>query len=311
LLFLTAFFLPLQKSMKVVGFSFIKNAVEFDYPIVEAISSILPLCDEFVVAVGNSSDKTRELIESIDQKKIKIIDTIWNDNLREGGKVLADETNKALNAIDDDTTWCFYIQGDEVIHEKYLPAIEKAMKEYENDEKVEGLLFNYTHFYGSYDFIGASRRWYRREIRIIRKNKNIFSYKDAQGFRMKTSNEDTIGRKLNVRLINATVYHYGWVKNPFFQQKKQEYFNRLWHDEQWMEKNVAKVEEFDYSKIDALKRFTGSHPQVMKARIERVNWSFDFDPTKKHFSLKQRFLSWFESVFHIRLFEYKNYRIIK
>ena len=41
--------------MKVTGFTFIRNAVINDYPIAEAINSILPLCDEVVVALGNST----------------------------------------------------------------------------------------------------------------------------------------------------------------------------------------------------------------------------------------------------------------
>ncbi|MBM3912615.1 MAG: glycosyltransferase family 2 protein, partial [Sphingomonadales bacterium] len=44
--------------MKVSGFTFIRNAVLLDYPILEAIRSILPLCDEIVVAVGKSEDET-------------------------------------------------------------------------------------------------------------------------------------------------------------------------------------------------------------------------------------------------------------
>ena len=42
--------------MKVCGFTFIRNAEKFDFPIVEAINSILPLCDCFVVAVGDSDE---------------------------------------------------------------------------------------------------------------------------------------------------------------------------------------------------------------------------------------------------------------
>src|SRR6187402_2499334 len=114
--------------MKVAGFTFIRNAVKNDYPIVEAITSILPICDEFIVAVGNSEDATEELIQAIGSPKIKIIHTTWDDTLREGGRVLAVETDKAMDAISSDTDWCFYIQGDEVIHEQYLPAIKSAME---------------------------------------------------------------------------------------------------------------------------------------------------------------------------------------
>jgi len=50
--------------MKVSGFTFVRNAIRYDYPVVEAIQSILPLCTELVVAVGNSDDDTLQLIRS-------------------------------------------------------------------------------------------------------------------------------------------------------------------------------------------------------------------------------------------------------
>jgi len=185
--------------MKVTGFSFIRNAIKYDYPIVEAIKSILPICDDFVVAVGKSEDNTLELIKNIDPSKIRIIETVWDDSLREGGKVLAVETNKAFQAIRDDSDWTFYIQGDEVMHEKYLPVVKSAMEKYLHNKRVDGLLFNYTHFYGSYDYVGASPRWYSNEIRVIRNNKSIYSFRDAQGFR-KGYNE-----KLKVKAIDAYI----------------------------------------------------------------------------------------------------------
>lgn len=289
--------------MKVSGFTFIRNAIKFDYPIVEAISSILPLCDEVVVAVGKSDDETRNLIENIGSNKIKIIDTVWDDTLREGGRVLAVETDKAFDALSADSDWAFYIQGDEVLHEKYIPAIKEGMERWLNDDNVEGLLFNYQHFYGSYDFIGDSRRWYRREVRVIRNDKSIRSYRDAQGFRKN-------GRPLNVKHIEATMYHYGWVKPPEAQQAKQQSFNKLWHSDDWVEKKIPKVESFDYSNIDSLKHFTGTHPEIMKKRISALNWDFTFDPSKKKLPLKSRFLHSIEEITGWRPGEYRNYKII-
>ena len=127
--------------MKVTGFSFIKNAVLFDYPIKESLLSILPLCDEIVVAVGDCTDGTRELVASIHPTKIKIIDTVWDNTLKIGGVVLADETNKAFKAISSDSDWCFYIQGDEVFHEQDLALVRAAMLKYKDDTRIDGLLF--------------------------------------------------------------------------------------------------------------------------------------------------------------------------
>ena len=188
--------------MKVAGFTFVRNAIKYDYPIIEAIQSILPICDLLVVAVGDSEDGTLALIQSIDNPKIKIIETVWDDSLREGGRVLAVETDKAFAAIPDDYDWAFYIQGDEVVHEADLPKIKSAMEEHLNHPNVDGLLFKYRHFFGSYDYIGDSLRWYPHEIRVVRKKKSIYSYRDAQGFR---KGED---QKLNVVPIDAYIHHY-------------------------------------------------------------------------------------------------------
>lgn len=289
--------------MKVCGFTIIRNAIKFDYPVVEAINSILPICDKFIVAVGQSDDDTLELIQKINSPKIEIVSSVWDDNLREGGQVLAIETNKAFDAIPEDYDWCFYIQSDEVVHEKHLPSIKKAMETWKDNANVEGLLFNYTHFYGSYDFIGTSRWWYRKEIRIIRNDKRIRSYKDAQGFRKN-------GKKLKVKPIDASIYHYGWVKHPKHQQAKQESFNKMWHDDQWMTKNIQPVDEFDYSKISLLEKFEATHPKIMQLRINNINWQFSFDPTKAKFSLKMRILHYIEKKINYRIGEYRNYRII-
>lgn len=270
--------------MKVTGFTFIRNGVKLDYPIVEAIQSILPICDDFIVAVGNSEDDTLGLIQAIDPSKIRIIETIWDDSLRENGAVLAVETNKAFQAIESDSDWAFYIQGDEVIHEQYLPIIKSAMERFKDDKKVDGLLFHYRHFYGSYDYVGASNSWYKDEIRVIKNDKSIYSFKDAQGFR-KGDNE-----KLNVIGIPAYVNHYGWVKDPRAMQQKQESFHKLWHNDEWLDKNVDKVEAFEYEKhVSELKRFTESHPKVMEERLKRVNWKFDFDISMSKRSMKDRF----------------------
>jgi glycosyltransferase involved in cell wall biosynthesis len=290
--------------MKVSGFTIIRNAITYDYPIVEAITSILPVCDEVIVALGNSDDATADLIKNISSPKIKIIHTIWDDSLREGGRVLAVETDKALAAIAQDSDWAFYIQGDEVIHEKYLPAIKEAMERWKDDNRVEGLLFNYQHFYGSYDYIGDSRRWYRREVRVIRNIPGMQSFRDAQGFRLN-------GKLLRVKPIDATMYHYGWVKPPDKQSAKQIVFNRYWHSDEWVDCNVPKSAAFNYSGIDSLAHFQDSHPQVMKRRIDACNWEFTFDPTQKKFSLLARFLHFVEKKTGYRIGEYKNFSLLR
>lgn len=269
--------------------------------------SILPVCDKFIVAVGDCDDGTRELIESIDSDKIEIIDTIWDPALREKGRVLASETNKAFDAIPDEYDWCFYIQGDEVVHEKYLPEIEHSMKKYLDIKEIDGLIMHYTHFYGTYDYYADSRRWYRSEIRIIKNNKEIRSWNDAQGFRWKNA------KKLTGFFINATMYHYGWVRPPKLMKDKLEGSKQYWSVNSKHIKTIEQEsQEFKYEDgIDSLELFGEDHPKVMQARINDLNWHPKLSTKKKKFNARYFTLYWFEKIFNYRPFENKHFIELK
>lgn len=289
--------------MKIAGFTIIRNAVLNDYPIVEAIASILPVVDLMIVAVGESEDDTLQLIEGIPSDKIRIVKTKWDPKAKKGGEVLAIETDKAFQHVPEEYDWAFYIQGDEVVHEQYHATIRKAAERFKEDKRVEGLLFNYLHFYGTYDYVGDSRRWYHKEVRIIRNNKTIRSYKDAQGFRRN-------GQKLNVKQIDAFIYHYGWVKSPQQMQAKKRHIIQYWSEQQQEAEKLQEQDFFDFNDFDSLERFGGTHPNVMLPRIASRNWQVNLDVSRKRFSLKGRILYWFEKKTGIRLFDFRNYRSI-
>lgn len=290
--------------MKVSGFTIIKNAIINGYPIVEAITSILPVVDEMIVLVGDCEDDTVKLIEGIGNPKIKIHYSIWDKSLRKGGTVLAMETDKAFKLIDPDSTWAFYIQADEVIHEKYYGAIRKGCEQYKDDQRVQGLLFKYLHFYGTYDYVGDSRKWYNKEIRIIRNDKSIQSYKDAQGFRVGKT-------KLNVKPIDAYVYHYGWVKSPEQMMKKSKNMGLLWHTDEEAEFFLKLPDYFDYNDFDSIAKFTETHPSVMQKKVSARTWDVDLDITKKKLSFSKYILYYIEKLSGLRLFDFRNYKIIR
>jgi hypothetical protein len=289
--------------MRICGFTIVRNAVRYDYPITEAIRSILPLCDQVLVAVGKSEDNTLQLIQSLEDPKIRILESEWDLSLREGGKVLAQETNKAMDAIEGHYDWLFYIQADEVVHEEDLDRIYQAMKRYVSDPRVEGLRFRYLHFYGSYDYVAVAKKWYKYEVRIIRQDPEIRSYRDAQGFRKK-------GSKLLVRDSGGRIFHYGWVRPPEIQKQKAIEVSRFWHDDAWIEKHIV-PDPTPYKGEELLERFQGTHPKVMAKRIASANWTFHYDPKQARVPWKYRLLYWLEKHTGIRPFEYRNYRLLE
>jgi len=298
--------------MTLSGFSYIRNGFEYGYPFLESIQSILSICDEFVIAVGDSKDGTREAIENLKSPKIKIIDTAWDENLRKGGKIFAQQANIAADHISGD--WGLHLQADEVIHENDLYKIREAILKYQEDKRVEGLLFKFINFWGNYDYIGTTRRWHRYEVRVIRNLKTIRAYKDSQGFR-KYSNAGAYennekGEKLRVKKVEVTIYHYNFVRNPELMKKKADYFHRFWHDDDWLKENISREEEFDFDKIDELKLFKGTHPKVMQERIKQQKLEFEYDRSKARFSLKDKILYGIEKLTGWRIGEYKNYKLI-
>lgn len=296
--------------MKISGFTMVKNAVKLYYPIKESILSVLPMVDEFVVALGNcdADDNTRTEIESIKSDKIKIIDTVWNLEKYPNGTENAHQTDIAKEACSGD--WLFYLQADEVMHEKYLPVIEKRCKELYKDEEVEGLLFDYVHFWGDYKHYQVAHGWYPKEIRIIRNHPDIHSWGSAQsfrripGFNYKNYRQRENTYKLKVAESGAKMYHYGWVRPPKLMQNKRKALHTIHKGKKIAETSYkGQNTDFDYGPLEKCKKFTGSHPEVMQERVKQMNWQdklrksgpYPSGQTKfKHEKLKYRIASFIE-----------------
>lgn len=282
----------------------VRDAVRLRYPIAEAIRSILPLCDEFVVAVGEGQDGTLERIQAIGDPKIKILHSQWDPAHFVHGAINAVQTNLALDACRGD--WAFYLQADEVVHEDDLPRIRAAMERHLDNPAVEGLLFDYLHFWGDFDRYHWTRNWYRHEVRVVRNDPAIRSWKSAQGFRKD-------GRKLQVVPSGGRIFHYGWVRPPEVMKRKQMALDRLHHPEEWVQKRHPEPEvPFDYGPLEHLRRFEGTHPAVMKEWIMSKDWSAgDYrreGTLHEHNRRSVRLLSWIEnSILHARIGEYRNY----
>lgn len=291
--------------MKITGVTIVRNAILNEYPVKESIESILPVVDEMIVLIDSGEDNSEELIRSINSPKLKIARSKWDLTIREGGRILAEETNKALKLVSRDTDWIFYIQADELVHEKYHEKILESARKYKDDREVDGLLFKYLHFYGTYDYVADSRKWYPCETRIIRNDPSISSYRDAQGFRRN-------GRKIKVAAIDAWIYHYGWVKSPTAMKKKMKNVSRFWtSDDRELEGYLSTSDIFDFSEFDSIRRYAGTHPEVMKKRIEAQNWKLELDASRKQLKLSEKILLTIEKVTGKRLFAFRNHRIIR
>lgn len=307
-----------------------RNVGKLYYPVKESVESILPLVDEFVYALGNSDadDTARDQLLSIKSDKLKIIDTVWDLEKYPRGMEHAHQTDIAKEHCSGD--WVFYLQADELIHEKYLPVIEKRCKELLDDDEVEGLLFDYIHFWGDYEHHCDAHGWYKSEIRIVRNRPEIHSWKSAQSFRRIPDFDGVSYRqkegtyKLKVAKVDAAVYHYGWVRPPEYMKKKTKAIN-INHrgeavvkaQEEEMMKNRI---EFDYGPLQKIPEFKGTHPKVMEEKIKEFNWKdqLQYSGSKrpntivhKHEKLKYKLITLLEKILGRSLFETRNHILLR
>ena len=259
--------------MRVSGFTFLRNAQKLGYPFVQSIRSILPIVDEFVIALGSSDDQTQTMLESIRDPKIRIVPTTWNEHIRNDlrlkGYVYGQQKSIALFNCTGD--WAFYLEGDEVVHEDDLPKIQNSMRRHLADDEVEALIFDYIHFYGNANTYAWSPRWYRHAPRIIRNTIPAWAPKGLFFIVMK---DHKTGRYPKAAHTGATIYHYGWVRSEEQMNLKRKSVGKYWQDES---------KSIDYSQIDPhiLRPFTGTHPKVMRDWLPKVDGLFQADPNHR------------------------------
>ncbi|MDP2939863.1 MAG: glycosyltransferase [Candidatus Omnitrophota bacterium] len=240
--------------MLVSGFTIVRNAIKFNYPVVESIKSILPICDEFIVNVGDCEDNTLELIQSIKDPKLKIIRNNWD--FSKGELVLSQQSNIALSQCKGD--WAIYLQSDEVIHEKDLPRLKKIMQKFLSEANIDALRFKWLHFYGSFYRYRIDSGWFQKEDRIIRNNGQIHLYSGAFGFERKDK------KPLRRIKTGCFIYHYGWVQPPDTMTKRRINAESIGFTQLFKEE---RVQNYDYGNLERFPIYFGTHPNVMNERI--------------------------------------------
>ena len=303
--------------MKISGFTLVRNGTRFDYPYLESLRSLLPLVDELVINVGIGDDDTLQTIQKFAEGegrgKVKWFESHWpldDPEKKKGGLILSEQTNLALDQCTGD--WCVYLQADEVLHQDDIARIRKSIEAADPRTSVEGLLFDYLHFYGSFDVYQHSRSTYRREVRVVRRSAKARSVGDAQSFRK------TDGNKLAVLHSGARIFHYGWVRTPEAMREKTYFMDQLYHGTPKAEDAELGIphtgDNYRYKRFWGLKAYTGTHPQVMQERILRKGWHWDLAGSPLIWGLsdaKKVFLDTLERFTGHRFFEYRSYRLIE
>jgi glycosyltransferase involved in cell wall biosynthesis len=275
-------------SVSISGFSFIRNGVALAFPFEESIRSLLPLVDEFVIAVGRSDDDTLARVRALGDPKIRIIETEWNEGMADRGFVYAQQKMIAQYACTGD--WAFYLEGDEVVHEGELAQIRASVEKHHGNPAVEALVFDYLHFYGTPQYVSISPGWYRRECRLIRNTIRTYA-PDGQYWLVMGRHKRP--RNPHAALAHANIYHYGWVRKAERMQAKLDQVAKYWAGSTPMQISYA---DFDPRAVEP---FTGTHPAVMahwlatQAEQEiAFNPDYRLTPKEKKYRLSKQVEDW-------------------
>jgi glycosyltransferase involved in cell wall biosynthesis len=286
--------------MKVSAFTFIKNGQILGYPFIESIQSVLPLVDEFVVNVGNSQDNTLKMIESIPSQKIRIIRSEWSPSMKDRGYVYGQQ--KMIAQFNCTGDWAFYIEADEIYHEKDLDNIKTSMLNSLDDSNVEALIFDFYHFYGNSNTYLDSPGWYRSEARIIKTN--LRSYAPDGLFWLILDNNKN-GRYPKAKHTGVHCFHYGWVRSQDQMNLKSKKVQKYWGKSH---------QAIDYAQIDSqiFKEFKGTHPKIVQSWLPKEAGLFKADPSYKltNKQKKHRIMLKIENFFGINLSK-KHYKLVK
>jgi glycosyltransferase involved in cell wall biosynthesis len=288
--------------VNVSGFTIVRNAERLDFPVEASVRSILDICDEVVVNVGRSDDRTLEIVRSMADPRIRVLETVWD--FARGESVLRDETLRAMRACKH--PWGIYIQADEVLHEQGAPRLRDAVQAAAADPRIEGLVVNYRHIFGDPGTEAINRRWYRREVRAVRLDPavGIEPYRDAQGFRVGPDQ-----RKVRARLVEADMFHYGWLRSAAALNARGEVDRSLYPGRRVAPAGHGAVLRW----FPGLRPFRGSHPRVAQAWVASRAVDPDRVVTPRFFALENlRFYASdvIERLSGIRPFEFRNYTLV-
>lgn len=290
--------------MKVSGFTLCRNGVRLGFPFRESLRSLAPLCDEIVVALGEGEDNTAEELQKLSGElpcELKIVNTQWNPASVEGGSILAEQTNIALNATKHEIV--FYLQGDEVLHEEDYPLIKKDLERLVQSQEAASLVFQWVHFFGDQNTFVQSRKWYRKEIRAFKKSSGLRSYKDAQSFRKPVGGDWLCLPAIETR---SRVFHYGWLRPAELMTIKASEFQQWWGQQNTFNKDSIFQPQYGVSP------YKEAHPAVMKdylsllPQLDKPFYKINKVPLNVR-SLRLWVSDMLEKLTGIRLGEFKSY----
>lgn len=243
----------------------IRNGVRLDYCFVEAIRSMLPICDQIVVSESDSDDGTKEVLHSLSQQhsQIRIVAFPWPDP-RGDTLFYPRWLNSARKHLDTD--WACYLDADEVFHEKSYSLISKVVSQ----GKV-AKCYRWNFWSDAQSLIPAGECCGVDVIRIGPRHLDFPSdYPTPESAEI-----SALAQKVPISIM-----HYGFLRKrkAFFEKAKS--VQRIWANGYDSRLEAADKDGGNWMKnpivapwINRLDKFKGTHPEIIHDWLQERGYS--------------------------------------
>lgn len=243
--------------MKTLGATIaLRNGIEYDFCFEECIASLLPVCEEIVVAESQSTDGTRARLEEMAkaEPKIKIYDYPYTNPVGDPCWVM-NWTNFAREKLTTD--YNIQMDADEVLHES---AYDRIMSKIQGREV--SLLCRRWNFWKDHRHLIPLGECCAAEVLRVCPTK----YWLAADF------PDSRGREsmdIQIGALDVCIYHYGFIRKRKAFFEKEEALQRAFFND--YDPNLKKAETYDGNWMqmpglcswnDQIIEFNGPHPLV-------------------------------------------------
>lgn len=247
------------------GYVCVRNAVEFDYCIREAVLSLIPVCDEVVISDGGSEDGTLGILDwmlSADSR-VRVVHYPWPDPKRD---------------IHFWTTWLNFARG----HLRFDTQLELDADEvldpggYRQIEAMKSTgcsaMFHRLNFWKDPQHLAPENRVCGTMVARMGPT-SLWMPSDEPN--------PAVHPNLRTRaepFPSLRIFHYGFLRKPDAFVKKADSINRMFFGstDPRLAEQVAKGERWDsrdYFSGEPLRPFNEQHPEVARAWLRERGFS--------------------------------------
>ena len=246
--------------MRVTGILSISNGTGLQYPYVPVVYNLSSLCDDVIVGVDPNFPEDRLTIETLGFTNVKLFDSPWDFDNRNGGTEIALQMDKVIDVAEErGSDWVVVMQADEVLHDDDFSTLRFLMKKHDD---VTGFSMERLYFWKDLETVRTD--WNERLVRVFRPGTYSFMAENTDKSGM-FSAQIKPGREVG---LSQFIYHYSRVDAPEIISKRVRNMDGLFHPEGTL---IPKDElpPYDFVPREYDNYCVGGFPKEVEGRFEK------------------------------------------